>query len=61
MLARKARLGADFNDEDSVKSVIATQQQWSVSIKVNAVDALESKKYNKFGESALETVPPWTD
>ena len=35
------RLGVDFNDEESVKAIIA-KAQWSVSRKVNAVDAYDS-------------------
>jgi integrase len=42
LLSRLARLGANFYDEDSVKGIIATQQSWSVSRKVNAVDAYDS-------------------
>lgn len=42
LLQRLARLGADFDDENSVKGVIATQQQWSVSRKFNAVDAYDT-------------------
>jgi integrase len=40
-LNRLLKLGADFNNEDSVKVIIATQE-WSVSSKVNAVDAYDS-------------------
>ena len=48
MLKRLLRLGADFNDEESVKGIIATQE-WSVSRKVNAVDAYDAllKMQNK--------------
>ena len=41
LLQRLMRLGADFKDEDSIKEIIATQQ-WSISRKVNAVDAYDS-------------------
>jgi integrase len=40
-LRRLVRLGADLNDEESVKGIIA-KQGWSVSSKVNAVDAYDS-------------------
>jgi integrase len=40
-LNRLLKLGADFNNEDSVKAIIATQK-WTVSTKVNAVDAYDS-------------------
>jgi len=51
LLNRLMRLGADFNSEDSIKEIIA-QQQWSISRKVNAVDAydcllkMEGKTWN---------------
>jgi len=41
LLNRLMRLGANFTDEESIKEVIA-QQSWSVSRKVNAVDAYDS-------------------
>jgi integrase len=41
LLNRLAKLGANFSDEESVKGIIATQE-WSVSRKVNAVDAYDS-------------------
>jgi len=41
LLKRMMRLGANFNDEESVKEIIA-KQQWSASRKVNAVDAYDS-------------------
>jgi integrase len=41
LLNRLMRLGADFNNEDSIKEIIA-KQTWSVSRKVNAVDAYDS-------------------
>lgn len=41
LLERLLKLGADFNDEDSVKEVIA-KQTWSVCRKVNAVDAYDT-------------------
>jgi integrase len=41
LLNRLLRLGANFNDEDSLKGTIA-QQEWSVNRKVNAVDAYDS-------------------
>jgi integrase len=41
LLNRLMRLGANFNDENSVKEIIA-KQEWSVSRKVNAVDAYDS-------------------
>jgi integrase/recombinase XerD len=40
-LNRLLRLGADLNDEDSVKQIIATQE-WSISNKVNVVDSYDS-------------------
>jgi transcription initiation factor TFIIIB Brf1 subunit/transcription initiation factor TFIIB len=40
LLSRMMRLGANFGNEESVKEVIA-QQIWSVSRKVNAVDAYD--------------------
>jgi len=40
-LNRLVRLGTDLSDEESVKGIIATQQ-WSISSKVNAVDAYDS-------------------
>jgi integrase len=48
LLNRLMRLGANFDDEESIKRIIA-QQQWSVSRKVNAVDAYDSllKMQNK--------------
>ncbi len=41
LLNRLLRLGANFSDEESIKEIIANQQ-WSVSRKVNAVDAYDS-------------------
>src|SRR5208283_2165157 len=41
LLNRLMRLGADFNNEDSIKEIIS-KQTWSVSRKVNAVDAYDS-------------------
>ena len=41
LLNRLVRLGANLNDEESVKEIIA-KQKWSVSRKVNAVDAYDS-------------------
>jgi integrase len=41
LLNRLMRLGADFNNEDSIKEIIS-KQIWSVSRKVNAVDAYDS-------------------
>jgi integrase len=41
LLNRMMRLGANFNNEESVKEIIA-KQAWSVSRKVNAVDAYDS-------------------
>ena len=41
LLRRLMNLGANLNDEDSVKGIIALQQ-WSTSRKVNAVDAFDS-------------------
>jgi integrase len=41
LLKRMMRLGANFSNEDSIKEIIATQK-WSVSRKVNAVDAYDS-------------------
>jgi integrase len=41
LLNRMLRLGADFNDEDSIKTIIANAS-WSISRKVNAVDAYDS-------------------
>lgn len=41
LLSRLMRLGADFNNEDSIKEIIS-KQTWSVSRKVNAVDAYDS-------------------
>ena len=41
LLNRLLRLGANLNDQDSVKGVIA-QQTWSTSRRVNAVDAYDS-------------------
>jgi integrase/recombinase XerD len=41
LLNRLMRLGANFNDQDSIKEIIA-QQEWKVSRKVNAVDAYDS-------------------
>ena len=41
LLNRLINLGADFNNEDSIKEIIATQE-WSISRKVNAVDAYDS-------------------
>jgi hypothetical protein len=41
LLKRMLRLGANFNDEESIKEIIANQQ-WAVSRKVNAVDAYNS-------------------
>jgi len=41
LLSRLMRLGADFNNEDSIKEIIA-KQPWSISRKVNAVDAYDS-------------------
>ena len=42
------RLGANFNDEDSIKTIIA-KQEWSINRKVNAVDAYDSllKRHGK--------------
>ena len=40
-LNRLLKLGANLENEDSVKGIIATQK-WSVSSKVNAVDAYDS-------------------
>ncbi len=40
-LNRLLKLGADFDNGDSVKAIIATQK-WTVSSKVNAVDAYDS-------------------
>jgi len=41
LLNRLMRLGADFNNEDSIKEIIS-KQTWAVSRKVNAVDAYDS-------------------
>ena len=41
LLNRLIRLGANLNDEDSIKGIIATQK-WKTSRKVNAVDAYDS-------------------
>ncbi|MCW4011133.1 MAG: site-specific integrase [Candidatus Bathyarchaeota archaeon] len=41
LLNRLMRLGANFADEESIKKIIA-EQKWSVSRKVNAVDAYDS-------------------
>ena len=41
LLNRLMRLGANFNDGESIKDVIA-KQQWAVSRKLNAVDAFTS-------------------
>lgn len=41
LLKRMLRLGANFDDEESIKKIIATQN-WAVSRKVNAVDAYDS-------------------
>ncbi len=41
LLGRLVKLGADFADGESIKEVIA-KQDWSVSRKVNAVDAYSS-------------------
>ena len=41
LLNRLLRLGANFEDEESVKEIIATQK-WSINRKVNAVDAYSS-------------------
>jgi integrase len=41
LLNRLMRLGANFNDEESIKEIIA-KQEWSISRKVNAVDAYSS-------------------
>jgi len=41
LLNRMLRLGANLSDEESIKEIIA-QQQWTVSRKVNAVDAYDS-------------------
>ena len=41
LLNRLMRLGADFNNEDTIKEIIS-KQIWSVSRKVNAVDAYDS-------------------
>jgi hypothetical protein len=38
LLNRLMRLGADFNDGESIKEIIA-KQSWAVSRKLNAVDA----------------------
>jgi len=40
-LNRLVKLGANLNDEESVKGIIA-KQEWSVSNKVNVVDAYDS-------------------
>jgi integrase len=42
LLNRLMRLGANFNDEESVKAVISLQTTWSTSRKVNACDAYDS-------------------
>jgi len=41
LLNRLLRLGANFTDEESIKEIIA-KQQWTVSRKLNAVDAFTS-------------------
>ncbi len=41
LLNRLMRLGADFNDQESIKEIIS-KQNWSVSRKVNAVDAYDT-------------------
>jgi integrase len=41
LLERMTKLGANFNDEESIKETIA-KQTWSISRKVNAVDAYDS-------------------
>ncbi len=41
LLNRLMRLGADFSDQESIKEVIS-KQKWSVSRKVNAVDAYDT-------------------
>jgi len=41
LLSRLLRLGANFNDEESVKAIIA-RATWSISRKINAVDAYDS-------------------
>ena len=41
LLKRMMKLGANFNDEESIKEIIA-KQTWSISRKVNAVDAYDS-------------------
>jgi integrase len=41
LLYRLMRLGTNFSDEESVKQIIA-EQKWSISRKVNAVDAYNS-------------------
>lgn len=41
LLNRLMRLGADFNDQETIKEIIS-KQNWSVSRKVNAVDAYDT-------------------
>jgi integrase len=41
LLKRMMKLGANFNDEESIKEIIA-KQTWSISRKVNAVDAYDT-------------------
>jgi hypothetical protein len=40
-LNRLMMLGVDFNNEESVKEIIA-KQEWSISSKVNAIDSYDS-------------------
>jgi integrase len=48
LLNRLMRLGADFNDQETIKEIIS-KQNWSISRKVNAVDAYDTllKKQGK--------------